>query len=107
MPTASSIVCSPIGRCSGSLLTRARLFSIEQREKVLMKTYGRGPVDHDPQIIVELTDDQTLHCIRITLGNQSFLLHTRSALDLHHKLGFALMDWIGRSTEEVLKGMIR
>lgn len=54
-------------------------------------------MDHDPNISVELTDDEDIQCIRIRLGSGSILLHTRSAIDLHQKLGKAICDWIGEA----------
>lgn len=59
--------------------------------------------DHDPSITVELTPDETLECIRITIGGNSFLMHTRSAIDLSQKLQKAILSWIGRASDIYLE----
>lgn len=52
----------------------------------------------DPNISVDLTENEFGPCIRITLGTNVTLLHTRSAVDLQYKLGLAILDWVAESS---------
>lgn len=61
------------------------------------------PAGDDKNILVELTDENDLHCIRVILYDQTFLIHARSAIDLHYKLGLAILDWIARSSIAILE----
>jgi hypothetical protein len=58
--------------------------------------------DHDPDIVVSLTGDTDLHCIRVQVGNVSMKMHTRSAIDLSQKLQKAITDWIGNEAFRLL-----
>lgn len=67
-----------------------------------MDALTRYGLDQDPEIRVELTGDGELYCFELELGSQRVKLHARSAVDLHHKLGKALLDWIGQSAGELV-----
>lgn len=56
-------------------------------------------IDSDVNIRVYLTDDDELYCIALVLPGVAIKMHTRSAIDLHRKLGLAIMDWITDVTE--------
>jgi len=70
----------------------------------------------DPNISVELTDLNELHCFKLTFrGKQSpdlaerervpieIMLHTRQAFDLFHKLGGCLMDYFANHSLDLLR----
>ena len=68
----------------------------------------------DPNISVELTDKNELHCFKLTFQGRAtiganervpveILLHTRQAFDLFHKLGECLMDYFARHSLDLLK----
>ena len=63
---------------------------------------GDSQMEHDPNINVSLTETDTAECIAINLPEGRIVLHTRSAIDLHHKLGLAILDWIGNSAKDYL-----
>lgn len=52
----------------------------------------------NPEIRVELTEPDVLHCFRLHLGEASVLLHARDLADLAHKANLALLDWISTET---------
>lgn len=54
------------------------------------------PAD-DPNIVVGTTEDHETECIYILFVDEGIRikLHTRSAISLHHKLGTAILNWIG------------
>lgn len=58
-------------------------------------------VESDPNISVTLTGDDEIFCIRVNLGTISVPMHTRSAVDLHRKLGLAILDWISQNAGTV------
>jgi hypothetical protein len=72
-------------------------------------------VSTDPNISVELTDENELHCFKLTFraGHQELpkneripleiMLHTRQAFDLFHKLGVCLMDYFATHSLDLLK----
>lgn len=64
----------------------------------------RFGMDQDPRIHVELTEEERAYCIRISFAEGVVTLHTRSAIDLQHKLGIALMDWIGAAALRNIEG---
>lgn len=55
--------------------------------------------DHDPHIAVELTGEHDAYCIRVKINGETFMMHTRSAVDLNQKLSKAILDWIGSQVE--------
>lgn len=69
----------------------------------------------DPNISVELTDANELHCFKLTFraghpelaeGERvplEIMLHTRQAFDLFHKLGGCLMDYFATHSLGMLK----
>lgn len=69
----------------------------------------------DPNISVELTDENELHCFKLTFraghpelpkGERvplEIMLHTRQAFDLFHKLGGCLMDYFATHSLDMLK----
>lgn len=69
----------------------------------------------DSNISVELTDQNELHCFKLTfrakhpeLGEGErvpvdIMLHTRQAFDLFHKLGECLMDYFATHSLDMLK----
>jgi hypothetical protein len=69
----------------------------------------------DPNISVELTDSNELHCFKVTFraghpelaeGERvpvEIMLHTRQAFDLFHKLGGCLMDYFSTHSLDLLK----
>lgn len=56
-------------------------------------------LDNDANITVKLTDLNTPECILIEMYGIRVKMHTRSAQDLHHKLGLALLDWYKQAGE--------
>jgi hypothetical protein len=73
------------------------------------------PMSADPNISVELTDANELHCFKLTFraghpelaeGERvplEIMLHTRQAFDLFHKLGECLMDYFATHSLDMLK----
>ena len=69
----------------------------------------------DPNISVELTDQNELHCFKLTFRAQhpelpdveriplEIMLHTRQAFDLFHKLGGCLMDYFATHSLDMLR----
>ena len=69
----------------------------------------------DPNISVELTDENELHCFKLTFraghpelpkGERvplEIMLHTRQALDLFNKLGGKLMDYFAHHSLDLLQ----
>lgn len=73
-------------------------------------------MSNDPNISVELTDANELHCFKLTFRTKhaemaegeeriplEIMLHTRQAFDLFHKLGGCLMDYFAMHSLELLK----
>lgn len=74
----------------------------------------RGSMNDDPNISVELTDLNELHCFKLTFraGHPALadhrvpveiMLHTRQAFDLFHKLGSCLMDYFATHSLDMLR----
>lgn len=67
-------------------------------------------MEHDPNIrvdVTDITDDLTQpFCIRVLVGGVEADMHFRSAIDLHHKLGLALSDWISVQAAAIVKEAI-
>lgn len=70
----------------------------------------------DPNISVELTDANELHCFKLTFRGLprpelsdadrvplEIMLHTRQAFDLFRKLGERLMDYFAKHSLEMLR----
>src|SRR6266487_4173603 len=75
---------------------------------------GFTSMSADPNISVELTDENELHCFKVSLRAKNsesegerfpfeFMLHTRQAFDLFHKLGECLMDYFATHSLDMLK----
>jgi hypothetical protein len=72
-------------------------------------------VSTDPNISVELTDTNELHCFKLTFRARhpelvegerlplEIMLHTRQAFDLFHKLGECLMDYFATHSLDMLR----
>lgn len=54
-----------------------------------------GKSEHDPNVSVRVTTDEEDYCLELTFYGHTFPMHTRTAVDLHHKLGLAILDWFG------------
>lgn len=46
------------------------------------------------RIDTEMTGPGTIPAIRLFIGDHQFTMHARTAVDLHHKIGKALCDWV-------------
>ena len=68
--------------------------------------HARDYTDHDPGIVVEVTDTEVDYCIRLKIDNQQIDLHTRSAIDLSQKLQKAITDWIALAARELIEGKL-
>lgn len=61
------------------------------------------PTDsEDPTVTVEITDLSNPYCIRVRMGDTTIDMHTRSAIDLHRKLGNAIASWLADTAEMLI-----
>jgi len=60
-------------------------------------------MEEDPNIKVSLTELEDDMCIKIDAYGITLHLHTRSAVDLVHKLDLCILDFINKSGLEVIK----
>jgi hypothetical protein len=73
------------------------------------------PKDQDPNISVELTDQNELHCFKLIFraGHPALnegervpleiFLHTTQAIDLLHKLGVGISEYFQKASAELLE----
>jgi len=59
----------------------------------------------DTTVRVTLTDLSSPFCIRVEIGDLTLNMHTRSAIDLHRKLGNAVAEWISESAAMLIAEM--
>lgn len=58
-------------------------------------------------IDTEMTGQDTLPAIRLYIGPVQLTMHTRTAVDLHHKIGKTLCDWTCWRTGQLIpEGML-
>lgn len=59
-------------------------------------------IEDDPNVRVSVTGPEEDFCIQIEAYDLIMNLHTRSAVDLHYKLGIALCDWMRDTGRAIL-----